>query len=186
MIEHEPITIEADVVTVSHDHGDHSYVNGLPGSPKVFREQGSWRLADIELRSISSFHDNAKGSMRGPNSIFVIKIDGLRICHLGDLGHVLNEDKINAVGSVEVLLLPVGGTFTVGPKEALTVAEKIGAPIWIPMHYKTEKVGFPLAPLKDFLDLIGNIKVERRRELFFEDINSVPTGRHVYVLDSIL
>lgn len=185
MIGHQPITLEADVVTISHDHGDHSYVEGLPGRPEVFRGQGSWQIADIELQSISSFHDNVEGAARGPNTIFTITMDGLRTCHLGDLGHILSETQINSIGPVEILLVPIGGNFTVGPEDALAIAKRIGAPIWIPMHYKTKKVGFQLAALEEFLGLIENINVERREELIIENANSLAKDTRVYILESI-
>jgi len=164
MIHHEPILLESDIVTVSHEHGDHSGVENLPGKPFVLRGNGSWKIDDVELKSYPSFHDAVSGRTRGTNTIFVITIDGFHVCHLGDLGHI-NDEAIQRIGSVDILLLPVGGNFTIGPKAALEIAIGIGAHIWIPMHYKTQKVDFDLAFLEEFLALVAGRPVESGKEL---------------------
>jgi len=183
MIHYRPICNEADVVTISHDHGDHNYVEGLPGNPQVVRGVGSWRIDDLELHGIASFHDSDGGTVRGVNTIFVLNVDGIRICHLGDLGHLLSKEQERQIAPVDILLLPVGGNFTIGPLEALTVAERINARCLIPMHYKTDKIDFELRPLEDFLKLVEKIPTETRKDLVFNNIGSVPRATRIYILE---
>lgn len=153
-----PITDTADVVLVSHDHADHNYVQGVPGNPTVVR--GSQEAAGIRFNAVSTYHDDTGGSQRGPNVIFTFEVDGIRICHLGDLGHPLTEAQVNSIGPVDVLLVPVGGTFTVDAAGADQVIGQLEPAVVIPMHYRTAKVGLPIAPVDDFLT--GKDNVERR------------------------
>ncbi len=144
-----PITDEADIVTVSHDHADHNYVAGVPGNPVVVT--GSTEVSGISFRAIDSYHDNAQGAERGPNRIFCFTVDGIRICHLGDLGHSLSAEQQAAVGEVDVLLIPVGGYFTIDAGDATQVVNLLQPSVAIPMHYKTAQVDFPIAPVDGFL-----------------------------------
>lgn len=146
-----PIPTRADVVLVTHEHADHNAVQAVPGKPRqVIRGAGTWEVDGVRIRGVSTFHDTRQGRERGPNTVFVIEADGLRIAHVGDLGHVLTPQQVQAIGPVDVLLLPVGGVFTVGPKEAWEVVEQLHPRIVVPMHYKTPKVGFPLEPVESF------------------------------------
>jgi L-ascorbate metabolism protein UlaG (beta-lactamase superfamily) len=147
--------IEADVVTVSHDHYDHNYVDGVQGDPNVIRNVGQYQQNGVSIRGISSFHDEAKGAKRGANVIFVYEIDGLKLCHVGDLGHLLSKAQIEEIGSVDVLLIPVGGTFTLDAEGAVAVVEQLSPRVTIPMHFKTPEVSMPIDPVDDFLEKIG-------------------------------
>jgi len=148
-IMYEKIPGKADIVTVSHDHGDHNYVGGLEGKPEVI--QGTGSAKGISFRGVKTYHDPSEGKERGPNTILIFEVDGIKLCHLGDLGHKLSDDEIKEIGEVDILLLPIGGTFTIDPKEASDALNALKPKIAIPMHYKTPKCGFPLAPLDDFL-----------------------------------
>ncbi len=152
-----PITDEADIVTVSHDHADHNYVAGVPGNPVVVTEYTE--VSGISFRVIGSYHDNAQGAERGPNRIFCFAVDGIRVCHLGDLGHLLSAEQASSIGDVDVLLIPVGGHFTIDAQSATQVIDQLQPSIVIPMHYKTPKVDFPIAPVDEFL--AGKQNVER-------------------------
>jgi hypothetical protein len=112
-ISYGKIQDKADVVLVSHDHADHNYVEGLPGQPRVIKGTGLHRVADLEIRGIGSYHDERKGSERGQNTIFCFTIDGLKVCHLGDLGYVPTEQEAKQIGPVDLLFLPIGGVYTV-------------------------------------------------------------------------
>ena len=149
----------ADVVTVSHDHQDHSYVKGVAGNPVALKGPGKFVAAGIEFQGVDTYHDKSKGTERGRNTAFVFTVDGVKVCHLGDLGHVLTAEQAAAIGAVDVLLLPVGGTFTIGPEDAAKVAEQLAAKIVIPIHYKTSKVAFPIEPVDTFI--AGKPNVER-------------------------
>ncbi|NCN24044.1 MAG: MBL fold metallo-hydrolase [Candidatus Pacebacteria bacterium CG10_big_fil_rev_8_21_14_0_10_42_12] len=135
-------SMSADIVTVSHDHKDHASSDKIRGTarrknPFIVDKSGEYEVCGISVFGVPSFHDDSKGAERGPNVIFTILIDGLRVCHLGDLGHELSQTQIEAIGSVDILLCPVGGTFTLDPKTAVKVIRAIEPSITIPMHYNT-------------------------------------------------
>lgn len=129
--------IKADALTVSHGHFDHNYTACCPQA-RVLNAAGQWSLAPgVNVRTVNSFHDDAQGQKRGKNLIFVYEIDGLRLCHLGDLGHELDAAALAAIGEVDLLMLPIGGTYTVDSKTAYKIAQAMGAKVLLPMHYKT-------------------------------------------------
>jgi L-ascorbate metabolism protein UlaG (beta-lactamase superfamily) len=155
---YSPIDTHADVVTVSHEHADHNAVDTVSGGPEVVRDPGERMVRGISIRGISAFHDESKGQERGRVNIYVMDVDGVKVGHLGDLGHLLSAEEVAAVGSVDVLLAPVGGYYTIGPEEAKRTAEALGAKIIIPMHYKTDVLGFPIQPVDDFLKLMEHVE----------------------------
>lgn len=150
-IGYRPIRDEADVVLVTHEHADHDHVQGVPGRPVVLRGSGS--AHGLEFRAVPSLHGRPGGQDRGGNRLFVWEADGLRFCHLGDLGFLLEEQQLAALGKVDVLFVPVGGHFTLDPVQASEVARQLGARLILPMHYRTAKFSGPLAPVEDFLRL---------------------------------
>ncbi len=166
----------ADVVLMSHDHADHGYSKGIAGNPMLLKGPGKFVAAGIEFRGVDTYHDKSKGAERGRNTVFCFEADGIKVCHLGDLGHVLTNEQAAMVGAVDVLLTPVGGTYTIGPDEAPKVAEQLSAKIVIPMHFKTAKIAFPIEPVESFLE--GKKNVERldssEIELKAEDLNNGP------------
>jgi L-ascorbate metabolism protein UlaG (beta-lactamase superfamily) len=179
---YRPIDERADIVTVSHDHADHNAVEAVTGAPEIVRGPDSRTVRGIPIKGVTTFHDGSKGEDRGRNTVYVIEVDGIRLGHLGDLGHSLSDDEAKAVGEIDVLLAPVGGYYTIGPEEAKSVAESVGARIIIPMHYKTDALGFPIQPVDDFLKLMDKVERAGSRtvELGKEDIGPAPK---VIVLD---
>jgi L-ascorbate metabolism protein UlaG (beta-lactamase superfamily) len=155
---YKAIDTEADVVTVSHEHADHNAVDAVGGSPEIVRDTSERTIKGIPIRGVATFHDDSKGQDRGRSNIYVMEVDGVKVGHLGDLGHVLSEEEVNAVGNVDVLLAPVGGYYTIGPEEAKQTAEALGARVIIPMHYKTDALGFPIQPVDDFLRLMDTVE----------------------------
>lgn len=151
-----PITDAPDIVILSHEHEDHADLNSLPNQPLVVRTGAFAR--GIEFDVIDSYHDNAQGKERGPNRITCFELDGIRVCHVGDLGHTLNEDQIEKIGKIDLLFIPVGGKFTIGPVEATKVVEQIQPRIVIPMHFKTDRCGFPIEPVESFFNGKSEIK----------------------------
>ena len=129
---------EADVITVSHDHEDHNQVDLVEGHPYLAKNPGEYEIKGVSLIGTSSFHDNANGAEKGKNTIFVIEIDKIRICHLGDLGHKLNETELEELDGVDILMIPVGGDATIGPNEAVQIINQIEPKIVIPMHFQEE------------------------------------------------
>lgn len=147
--------VQADIVTVSHQHFDHNYVQGVSGNPEVIREAGNFFIKDILIKGIKSYHDDQGGSKRGTNIIYVFEIDGLKVCHLGDLGHVLDKEQIEQIGDVDVLLIPVGGTYTIDANGAAKVVSSLKPAMVIPMHYKTDRINFPIDGVDKFLQVMG-------------------------------
>lgn len=147
--------VEADVVTVSHDHYDHNYVEAVHGDPTIIKAPGEYITCGVSIKGISAFHDEVKGAKRGQNIIFVYEIDGVRVCHVGDLGHLLSKAQVEEIGRVDVLLIPVGGTFTLDAEGAAAVREQLSPKITIPMHFKTPAVSMPIDPVDKFLDKVG-------------------------------
>ena len=143
------INESADIVTVSHEHGDHNYVSAVRGNPEAIR--GTAKVKGIELKGIPAYHDNTGGSQRGKNTIFCFAVDGVRVCHLGDLGHPLSDKQVAELGSVDILIIPVGGSYTIDAKVAGQVCDKLKPKVIIPMHFRNDKCIFPIAGVDEFL-----------------------------------
>ncbi len=176
---------QADIALTSHDHADHNDTKSLPGSPQVVKGSGSKTIKGISIKGISTYHDPSKGSERGTNTIFNLQVDGIQVCHLGDLGHILSEKEVGEIGPVDILLIPVGGFFTIDVKEATRVAEQIKPKVLIPMHFKTEKCGFPIAPVEDFVKGKPALKRAGTSEATF-DKASLPQKMEIIVLEHAL
>jgi len=176
---------QVDIVLTSHDHADHNYTKDLPGTPQVVKGSGSKTIKGVSMKGVSTYHDSSKGSERGANTIFTLKIDNIQLCHLGDLGHLLSDKELAEIGPVDILLIPVGGFFTIDPKEATRVAEQIKPKILIPMHFKTEKCGFPIASVEDFLKGKTNTKQPKASEAAF-DKTTLPQQMEIVVLEHAL
>lgn len=178
-INYAPINESADVVTISHDHTDHNNARAVKGNPTIIKDAGITKAKGIEFRGIPSYHDTAQGSQRGENIIFCFTLDGIKICHLGDLGHLLSNEQIAEIGSVDILLIPVGGYFTIDAEQATTVAKSLKARIVIPMHYKTPKCDYPLSRIEEFLKDKRNVRklnsteAEYKKEQIPEEVEIV-------------
>ncbi len=143
--------VEADIVTTSHKHSDHNYTQVVKGKFLQIDSPGRHVVDDVEITGFVTFHDEAGGKQRGQNLIFRILMDGICILHCGDLGHPLTPEQVKALGGVDVLLLPVGGYYTIDPAAATKVVQQLSPRMVIPMHYKTDSVDMPIAPVEDFL-----------------------------------
>jgi L-ascorbate metabolism protein UlaG (beta-lactamase superfamily) len=145
------IRTTADIVTVSHDHLDHCNVAAVGGNPEVVRRAEASTARGVRVKGIKSYHDDEGGRMRGGNIIFCFEVDGVRLCHLGDLGHRLDDKQLREIGSVDILFIPVGGYYTIDAKTATEVCDQLKPKVIIPMHYRTNK-GLPaIAGVDEFL-----------------------------------
>lgn len=155
-----PKDLTADTVLVSHSHGDHNNAAGVTApsgkKPMVFNRPGEYEVGGVVITGINSFHDNSSGSERGANIIFLLQFDGLNIVHLGDLGQSqLTEEQIAQISGTDILLVPVGGTYTIDAKVAAGIISQLEPKIIIPMHYGLEGLKFTLDPVERFLKEMG-------------------------------
>ncbi|MBE5787425.1 MAG: MBL fold metallo-hydrolase [Clostridiales bacterium] len=153
----------ADAVTVSHGHGDHNFTEKVTGVPRKIDAPGEFLIApDVKVTAIPCFHDEAQGALRGANLIMKIEMDGLTVAHLGDLGHMLTEEQLSALGQVDVLLIPVGGHYTIDGAAACRVVHAVQPHVVIPMHFKQPGIhdGWPITDEKPFLQGMGAAQTE--------------------------
>ena len=139
----------ADIVTVSHEHGDHNNVAAVKGNPEVVR--GTAKVKEVEFKGIPTYHDNVGGNQRGKNTIFCFEVNGIRVCHLGDLGHQLSDKQVAEIGRVDILLVPVGGFYTIDANVATVVCNQLTPKVIIPMHYKNDRCRFPVFSVDEFI-----------------------------------
>jgi len=157
-LKYDKIGLSADIVTKSHGHGDHSAVDEVEGNPTIVDSAGKTQVKGIEITGITCYHDEMQGSQRGANIIFCFDIDDMRLCHLGDLGHRLSDKQLADIGQVDVLLIPVGGKFTIDPVVANKVCDQIKPKVAIPMHVKTAKCDFVPHTAEDFVKGKSNVR----------------------------
>ena len=182
-LKHGVIKESADIVTTSHDHGDHNNVTAVKGSPQVVR--GNTTVKGIKIKAIPAAHDNTGGSQRGKNTIFCFEVDGVNICHLGDLGHPLSNEQVKAIGKVDVLMIPVGGFFTIDARTAGQVCDQLKPKIILPMHYKTDKLNFPIKGVEEFLQGKNNVSRLDASEIVLKE-GELPASTQIMVLKPAL
>ena len=146
-----------DAVTVTHGHGDHNFTQKALGAPAIIDSAGEWYPApEVKVTAIPSVHDDAGGTKRGKNLIMKIEMEGLTIAHLGDQGVALTPEQLKALGKIDILMLPIGGFFTIDAQTAYEIVKAVKPRVTIPMHYKTSvNAGWPIADEKEFLRLMG-------------------------------
>jgi L-ascorbate metabolism protein UlaG (beta-lactamase superfamily) len=146
-----PPDVRADIVLISHGHGDHNNIQAVKGRPVVIKGPGKHMAQGMEFRGIATHHDEEGGRLRGANTVFCFQLDGVAVCHLGDLGHVLRDQEIRSIGPVDLLFLPVGGKYTLDAKRAWQVIGQLQPRIAVPMHFQTEVLKFRLGRVEEFL-----------------------------------
>lgn len=178
-IKYAPITEEADIVTISHEHDDHN-ASDISGNPTFVRDVGTTQIKGIEINGFNVFHDESGGADRGQNVIFKMNIDEISVVHLGDLGHPLSDQDIQRIGRVDLLFTPVGGHFTIDAATAEGIVAKLMPKIVVPMHFKTKGCSFPIAPVDDY---IRNKEVKRFDGEFEMTKETLPDKMMTYVLN---
>ncbi|XOU94375.1 MAG: MBL fold metallo-hydrolase [Candidatus Kerfeldbacteria bacterium] len=147
--------LNADIVSVSHDHDDHNNTKAVNGDPFIITNPGEYETKNVFIWGIQSWHDNQEGAERGNNTIFIFQIEDIKIAHLGDLGNSLNEQQLEKLESVDILMIPVGGVYTIDAKKASEVVNQLEPRIVIPMHYKIPGLKFKLDPVDKFCNEMG-------------------------------
>lgn len=183
-LNYSPIAESADVVTVSHAHGDHCG-GKVKGNPQVIDRAGQTTARGITFTGIPSHHDPSGGKERGNNIIFCFTVDDIRVCHLGDLGHVLSQQQIADIGPVDVLLIPVGGFYTIDAGQAAEIASGMNPRVIIPMHVSNRKCAFPIASVEEFIRGKPNVKRTGASEVEFTKAG-LPPQTEIVVLEPAL
>lgn len=173
---------EADIVTLSHFHPGHNYIAGVANEPKRIKSPGEYEIGGTFITGVATFHDDRKGSLRGKNTIYIIEMDGITLCHLGDLGHPLDPHLIEEIGDIDILFLPVGEVSTMPIDTAVEIVRQLEPHIVIPMHYKTEAFTGDLSPVDKFLDKMRIRELEARPKLSITS-SSLPSTTQTIVLN---
>ncbi len=175
----EPFKGEVNIITISHEHFDHNNREDYPSTEKIISSPGFYENSYIKINGFESYHDDMKGLKRGPNTIFLFELENLRLCHLGDLGHKLDEIMISKLQDIDLLFIPVGGHLTLGGSEAGDLCRKLKSTLIVPMHYKTYKLNLPLEGPEE---LILSIKNVERLSKSYLSIKEKPQGPQRVIL----
>ncbi len=179
--------LAADVVLVTHNHSDHNNIKAVSGSseqsPFLIQGPGEYEIKKAFIQGILSFHDSSSGQQRGVNTIYTVEAEELKICHLGDLGQKeLTPEQVDKIGQVDVLMIPIGGNYTISAKEAIKIMSQIEPGITIPMHYHLPKLKIKLDGLDQFLKTLGIKKLEPLAKLSFKKKDILPEEAKIVVL----
>lgn len=175
--------VVADAVLITHEHADHNNQEAVRGARLVLRSEkgvGDSTLDGIKIRGLAAFHDDQQGKNLGKNTVYVFEMDGLRICHMGDIGHFLSRESLEAIGRVDILCVPVGGKFTLDPKKVDELVDSMAPRVVLPMHYKTPKIKFPLAGPEVYLE--GKSAVKRLKREVRVAAAALPEKREIWIL----
>lgn len=177
--------VEAELVLVSHDHADHNRTDEVGGHPYVISGPGEYEVKGVKVVGIPSFHDEVQGAKRGKNTIYVLEVEGIFVCHLGDLGHSLSDEQVSTLGKVDILLVPVGGFYTLDAAQAVAVSAQLEPLIVVPMHYKVPGLAKSLEVLADVSVYLKEVGKEVSHEKILKiEKNSLPQEEmRVVVLD---
>ncbi len=174
---------QADIVFVSHEHFDHNNIEALKGDPVIINTPGEYAVKGINVVGIDSFHDMEEGAKKGRSTIFILEVEDLKICHLGDLGSDLTGKQLEEIDGVDVLFIPVGGNYTIDGKKAAELIKKIEPALVVPMHYKVEGSTAEIEDLKRFCNEIGNCPNEKIAKLNIKKKDLEGKNMEIVILD---
>jgi len=178
-----PVNVSADIITISHEHGDHNHVQAVDGKPQFVRGTGLQTVKGIQFRGIASYHDTVQGAQRGPNTIFTFEVDGICVTHLGDLGHPLSPETLAELRGTDVLLVPTGGPgATMELQEAIDLWEDLKPSLVVPMHFSTAKCTFPKYGSDDLISLRPAVRKTGTVSLTLSR-GELPTPTEILILD---
>jgi L-ascorbate metabolism protein UlaG (beta-lactamase superfamily) len=174
--------LQANIVTLSHFHPGHSYTQAITGEFKVIKGPGEYELKETFITGIATWHDAVQGQKLGKNTVYLLEMDSITLCHLGDLGHLPDSELIEDMGDIDVLFLPVGGVSTIGGSTAAEIVRRLTPKVAIPMHYKTPALKKDLEPVDKFLKEAG-VKEKVSQPKLSVSRSNLPTSTQVIVLD---
>ena len=174
--------VSASIVTFSHNHPEHNYVVGIEGNPRIVRGPGEYEISDVLITGVASYRDNERGKQLGRNTIYIIHMDDVVVCHLGDLGHTLQEEQLEEVADADVLLVPIGGKHTINAAQAAEVISQVEPRIVVPMHYSAAAEGTPDS-LDKFCREMGIETVHRQAKLTIAR-TTLPAEMQVVILEA--
>lgn len=179
--------VEADIVTVSHTHADHNAVEKIKSSPTVLNRVGAYEIAGVHILAGHTYHDDKKGALRGDNLVFKYRMDGVDLCHMGDIGEECNVFLVETLMPVNVLMIPIGGNYTIDAKQAKEYVDRLMPDIVIPMHYKTKDCELDIDRLGEFLDLFDdeNVVYAESSSVEFDRADFDGEDTKVLVLDKL-
>lgn len=180
-LSYSPIKEIADIVVVSHDHDDHNNVSAVQGKLEVLKGSGLKAAKGLQFRGVATYHDTTQGKQRGTNTVFCFSLDGIKLCHLGDLGHLLSQAQVDEVGTVDILFIPVGGFYTIDAAGASQVCDQLKPKVVIPMHFRTPQCTYPIAGVDNFLRGKKNVKRVDSSEIEFRP-EELPTATEIVIL----
>ena len=176
--------MEADILLISHSHHDHNNKKAISGNPFLIEGPGEYEVKGVYVEGVHSWHDQKEGQERGENTIYTIEAEEMKICHLGDLGQKkLTDEQLEKIGDVDVLMVPVGGVFTISAKEAISIMAQIEPKITIPMHYSIPKLKIKLDGLEKFLKPLGIKKIEPLPKLSIKKRDLSPEEARIVILE---
>ena len=179
----KPPSLETDILLITHSHFDHNNVKAIKGSPFLISSPGEYEIKEVFVQGIPAFHDNMERKEKGKVTIYTIEVEGIKICHLGDFGQKeLTDEQLEKIGDVDVLMVPVGGVYTVSAKEAAKIISQIEPKIVIPMHYQIPKLKIKLEGLDKFLKMMGVKSPEILKKLSISQRNLPTNGTKIIVL----
>jgi len=173
--------LRAPIVTISHHHEDHDYLQAVVSPSFVLDAPGEYEISGVYITAVPTYHDGRQGAVQGPNLAFVLEMEGLVLCHLGDLGHLPNPEQVETLSGAHVLMVPVGGRTTIDGAQAAEVVRLLEPRIVIPMHYRTPVCRLPLEPLDRFLQEMEVERPEPQPKLNVTP-STLPEGTEVVVL----
>lgn len=185
----------ADILLVTHDHPDHNNVKAIRGSPAqvsskfgrvnlfLIKGAGEYEIKGVFIKGIPSFHDDVQGKERGENTIYTIEIEGMKLCHFGDIGQKqLTDEQLEKIGSVDILMVPIGGICTISSQEAQKIISQIEPKIVIPMHYQLPKLKIKLKDLSEFLKVMGRNSIEPQASFSIKSNSLLKEGMEIVIL----
>lgn len=172
----------ADIVTVSHNHAGHDNSDGVAGDPQVINGPGEYEISNVFITGVQTFHDKRNGKDRGKNTVYAINMEGINICHLGDIGHVPTQAQADAIGEVDILLLPVGGGNALNASDAAEVVSLFDPMVVIPMHYRVPDLTFKLDSVDKFVKEMG-VKAPAALESYTVKKEGLPKETQLVLLD---